>query len=177
MIVFDWYFGSFDLRQLIVDHINDNKDVYIDHIEGDFSKYVENFGRMEIGWNSRIICILKHDWCLNWPLTWCQKFLNKVFTNSIFNREENKWSPLLMITDFHFYYNNKCKNSIIKMTPREVLFNYKSKEMIEKVIINTEKLRKSFIQEINYEIGGSVLITSRLLELPNKRIRSFKREN
>ena len=41
MIVFDGSFGSYALRQLIADHINNNKDVYIDHIEGDFSKYAE----------------------------------------------------------------------------------------------------------------------------------------
>ena len=41
MIVFDGSFGSYALRQLIADHINYNKDVYIDNIEGDFSKYVE----------------------------------------------------------------------------------------------------------------------------------------
>ena len=35
------YFGSHSQTQLLADHINDNKDVYIDHIEGDFSKYVE----------------------------------------------------------------------------------------------------------------------------------------
>ena len=27
------YFGSYSQRQLLADHINDNKDVYIDHIE------------------------------------------------------------------------------------------------------------------------------------------------
>ena len=48
--------------------------------------------------------------------------------------------------------------------------------MIEKVIINTENSRKNFIQEIDYDVGHSVLITSWLLELPNKRIRSIKRE-
>ena len=48
--------------------------------------------------------------------------------------------------------------------------------MIEKGIINKEKSRKNFIQEINYDVGDSVLITSCLLELPNKRIRTFKRE-
>ena len=41
MIVFDGSFGSYALRQLIADRINDNKDVHIDNIEGDFSKYVE----------------------------------------------------------------------------------------------------------------------------------------
>ena len=33
------------------------------------------------------------------------------------------------------------------MTPREVLFNYKNKEMIEKLIINTEKSKKIFIKK------------------------------
>ena len=82
-----------------------------------------------------------------------------------------------MIVDFLFYYNDKCKNSITKMTPREVLFDHKNKKMIEKVIINREKSRKNFIQEIDYDVGDFVLITSRLLELPNKRVKSFKREN
>ena len=51
-------------------------------------------------------------------------------------------------TDFHFYYNNKCKHSTTKMTPREVIFNYKNKEIIEKVIINIEKSRKIFIKKL-----------------------------
>ena len=38
MLVFDGSFGSYDLRQLVVDHINYNKNVYIDSIEGGFSK-------------------------------------------------------------------------------------------------------------------------------------------
>ena len=40
MIVFDGSFGSYALRQWIA-NFNDNKDVYIDHIERDFIKYVE----------------------------------------------------------------------------------------------------------------------------------------
>ena len=136
MLVFNGYFGSYAQRQLVADHINYKKDVNIDNIEGDFSKYVEKkLGR--IGWNGRIICILKHYWYSNWALVWCQRFLNKAFTNSIFNWEENKFSLPLMITDFYFYYNNKCKHSTTKMTPREVLFNYKIKNMHEKLIINT----------------------------------------
>ena len=51
-----------------------------------------------------------------------------------------------MITDFPFYYNNKYKHSTTNIIPREVLFNYKNKEMIEEVIINTDKSRKNFIQ-------------------------------
>ena len=48
--------------------------------------------------------------------------------------------------------------------------------MIEKVIVKTEKSKIKFIQEIDYDIGDSLLITTWLLELPNKRIRSFKKE-
>ena len=48
--------------------------------------------------------------------------------------------------------------------------------MIEKIILNTEKSRKNYIQKIDNELGDSVLITSWLLELPNKRIRSFNKE-
>ena len=48
--------------------------------------------------------------------------------------------------------------------------------MIEKVIINTEKSRKKIYQEINYDNGDSILITSWHLELPNKRIRTFNRK-
>ena len=39
------FYGSYDLRQLVTDHIDYNKDVYIDHIEGDFSKYVEKISK------------------------------------------------------------------------------------------------------------------------------------
>ena len=41
MIAFDGSFCSYAQRQLVVDHINYNKDVYIDNIEAYFSKYVE----------------------------------------------------------------------------------------------------------------------------------------
>ena len=37
MLVFNGYFGSYAQRQFVADHINYNKDVYIDHIERDFS--------------------------------------------------------------------------------------------------------------------------------------------
>ena len=117
MLIFNGYFCSYPQRKLVADHINYNKDVYIDNIEGDFSKYVEKkLGR--IRWNSLVICILKHYWCLNWALVWCQRCLNKAFTNSIFNWEENKCSLPLIITDFHFYYNNKCKHPTTKITLR-----------------------------------------------------------
>ena len=33
MLVFNRYFGSYAQRQLVADHINFNKDVYIDQIE------------------------------------------------------------------------------------------------------------------------------------------------
>ena len=39
--MFNGYFGSYAQRQLVADHINYNKDVHIDNIEGDFRKYVK----------------------------------------------------------------------------------------------------------------------------------------
>ena len=70
MIVFDGSFGSYALRQLIADHINDNKDVYIDHIEGDFSKYVEKIrkngewgGKVELFAFSNMIDVWIELWC------------------------------------------------------------------------------------------------------------------
>ena len=72
MIVFDGSFGSYTLRQFIA-NFNDNKDVYIlITLKEISSNTLKKLGR--IGWNSRIICILKHDWCLNWVLVWCQRF-------------------------------------------------------------------------------------------------------
>ena len=105
MLVFNGYFGSCAQRQLVADHINFNKDVYWSYWRGLQKIRWKKLGR--IGWNSRIICILKHYCCLNWALVWCQKFLNKAFTNSIVNSEENKCSLPLMITDVLFYYNSK----------------------------------------------------------------------
>ena len=125
-------------------------------VNNTLSSWLENRGiRHVLGWKNHP---QSQDAVENFNKT-IQRFLNEAFTNSIFNWEENKWSLLLMITDFLFYYNNKCKNSTTKMTPRGVLFNYKNKEIIEKVIINTEKSRKNFIQEIDYDVGDSVLIT------------------
>ena len=59
---------------------------------------------------------------------------------------------------------------------REILFNFKRKSIVEQVIMNTENSRKAFLQEIDFEVGDSVLLTSWITELPNIRIRSFKKE-
>ena len=40
-LVFNDSFGSFSLRQLIVDHISDNKELYADDVEGDFDQYIK----------------------------------------------------------------------------------------------------------------------------------------
>ena len=42
--------------------------------------------------------------------------------------------------------------------------------------MNKENSRKAFLYEINFEVGDSVLLTSWITELLNKRISSFKRE-
>ena len=49
--------------------------------------------------------------------------------------------------------------------------------IIEQVIINTEKSRKEFLQEIGFELGDSVLLTSWITELSNQEIRSFKKKS
>ena len=81
-----------------------------------------------------------------------------------------------MVSDFLHYYNSKRVHSTTKMIPREILFNFKRKSIVEQVIVNTENSRKAFLQEIDFEVGDSVLLTSGMTELPNKRIRSFKKE-
>ena len=95
-----------------------------------------------------------------------QKFLNEEYTNSMFNGDE-EWSLPLMVSDFLHYYNSKRVYSTTKMIPREILFNFKIKSIVEQVIMNTENWfwgwRFSFIDLMDYRI-------------PNKRIRSFKRE-
>ena len=42
--------------------------------------------------------------------------------------------------------------------------------------MNTENYRKAFLQEIDFEVGDSVLLISGMTELPNKRIRTYKKE-
>ena len=67
MIVFGGYFGSYAQRQLVADHIKKNKDIYWSHWNKFQQIRWKKLGR--IGWNSRIIRILKHYWCMNWA--WC----------------------------------------------------------------------------------------------------------
>ena len=40
-LIFNDSFWSFQLRQLIVDHIKDNKEIYADNIEDDFDDYIQ----------------------------------------------------------------------------------------------------------------------------------------
>ena len=87
-----------------------------------------------------------------------------------------EWSLSLMVSDFFHYCNSKRVHSTTKMIPREILFNFNNKSIVEQVIVNTENYRKAFLQEIDFEVGDSVLLISWMTELPNKRIRSFKNE-
>ena len=80
-----------------------------------------------------------------------------------------------MITDFFFTIITRAGIQQLRLQ-QEKFYLIKNKKITEKVIINTEKSRKNFIQEIDYDVGDSVLITSWLLELSNKRIWSFKIE-
>ena len=46
-LVFNNSFGYFQLRQLIVHHIKDSKELYADDIEGDFDDYIQNMENNE----------------------------------------------------------------------------------------------------------------------------------
>ena len=81
-----------------------------------------------------------------------------------------------MVSDFLHYYNNKSVHSTIKMIPKEILFNFKRKSIVDQVIMNTENSKKAFLQEIDFEVGNSVLLTSWITELQSKRLRSYKKE-
>ena len=103
-----------------------------------------------------------------------QKFLNETYTNSFFYGDE-EWFLPLMVSDFLHYYNSKRVHSTTKMIPKEILFNFKRKSIVDQVIMNTKNSRKAFLQEIDFEVGDSVLLTSGMTELPNNRIRSYKK--
>ena len=77
----------------------------------------------------------------------------------MFNGDE-EWSLPLMVSDFLHYCNSKKVHSTTEMIPREILFNFKRKSILEQVIVNTENYRKAFLQKINFEVGDSVLLTS-----------------
>ena len=76
-----------------------------------------------------------------------QKFLNEAYTNSVFNEKENEWSLPVVIGDF-LYYNNKRIHFTTKMIPRDFLFNFKDKNIIDEVIINNESSRNSFCKKL-----------------------------
>ena len=94
--------------------------------------------------------------------------MNLAYTNTLFNGDEDWYLPL-MISDFLHYYNSKRVHTTTKMIPRDILFNFKNKKIIEQVIINTENSRKEFLKEIDFELGDSVLLTSWITELPNQK--------
>ena len=62
------------------------------------------------------------------------------------------------------------------MIPRGILFNLKNKSTVGQAIVNTENSRLVFLQEIDFEVGNSVLLTLSIVKLSNKILRSFKKE-
>ena len=60
-------FGLFLLRQLIVDHISDNKELYADDVEGDSDQYIKK-KRNNGEWGGIVASIFKYDWRKNWAL-------------------------------------------------------------------------------------------------------------
>ena len=59
-----------------------------------------------------------------------------------------------MITDILFYYNSKCTYSTTKMISREVLFNFKNKEMIDKINYKYREVKENFIQNFDSDAGN-----------------------
>ena len=104
-----------------------------------------------------------------------QKFLHEAYADSMFDGDE-EWFLFLMISDFFHYYNSKRVYSTAKMIPREIIFNFKNEGIFDQAIVNKENSRKKILQEIYFEVEDSALLTSWIAELPNKRIRSFKKE-
>ena len=62
-----------------------------------------------------------------------QKFLIEAYTNSMFNGDE-EWSLPLMVSDFLHYYNSKRVHSITKMFTIEILFNFKTRALLSKLL-------------------------------------------
>ena len=88
-----------------------------------------------------------------------KRFLNEVYTNSMFNRDE-EWSLPLMVSDFLHYYNSKRVHSTKKDDSKRNCIQFQNKSIVEQVIVNTENYSKVFLQKINFEVGDSVLLTS-----------------
>ena len=60
-----------------------------------------------------------------------QKFLNEAYTNSMLNEDEELSLPLI-VSDFLHYYNSKRVHSTIKMIPRKISFNLRTKASLNK---------------------------------------------
>ena len=59
-----------------------------------------------------------------------KKILNEAYKNSMFNGDE-EWSLFPIVSDFLDYYNSKRVHSTTMMIPREILFNFKRKSIVE----------------------------------------------
>ena len=62
-----------------------------------------------------------------------QKFLNEAYIKSMFNGDE-EWSLPLIVSDFLHYLNSKRVHSTTKMICREILFNFKTKAFLSKLL-------------------------------------------
>ena len=76
----------------------------------------------------------------------------------MFNGDEEWYLPL-MVSDFLHYYNSKRVHSTTKKIPRKILFNFKNKSIVARVIVNTENFIV-FSTGIDFEVGDLVLLTS-----------------
>ena len=76
-----------------------------------------------------------------------QNFLNEAYANSMFNGDE-EWSLPLMVSDFLHYYNSKRIHSTTKMIPREILFNFKRKSIVEHSLWIQKTLERHFYMKL-----------------------------
>ena len=102
--------------------------------------------------------------------------MNEAYTNSKYNGDEEWFLPLI-VSDLLHYYNSKKVHLTTKMIPREILYNKKNKSTVGQAIVNTENSRLVFLQEIDFEVGNSVLLTLSIVKLSNKILRSIKRKS
>ena len=72
--MFNDSFGSFSLKQLIVNHISDNKELYADEVEGDFDQYIKKMrNNYEWGGIVELLAFSSMIEVKNWALDEYQK--------------------------------------------------------------------------------------------------------
>ena len=146
MLVFNEYFGSYAQRQLVADHISYNKDVYWSYWR-EFQqirlKNKEEFGGIvELLAFSNIIDVWIELWC-DVKDSWIRHLQTLSLIEKKINVHFHQW---LLISIFIIIASTKIQQ--IRWHQEKFYLITKNKEMIEKVIINTEKSMNIFIKKL-----------------------------